>query len=198
MHTYPLGEYMRYIDVGDWDSVADLMLSSEAKLAKAGADLIICPDNTIHQAFDRVIEKALLPWLHIAEVVAEEAARQNYRRAGLLGTLYLMEGPVYSSKLARRGIEYLTPNHDERQRANHIIFNDLVNGRFTKESQEYLITVIERLKNQGCDSVILGCTEIPLVINPKNSPLPVVDSTRLLAQKALEHSIGKSCSTMWR
>jgi len=189
MHTHPLGEYMRYVDVGDWDSVANLMLSSEAKLVSAGANFIICPDNTIHQAFDQVIEKASLPWLHIAEVVAEEAARLNYRRAGLLGTRYLMEGPVYSSKLARRGIEYLIPNPDERRHVNQIIFNELVNGRFTNDSQEYLIAVIERLKNQGCDSVILGCTEIPLIVTTENSPLPVLDSTRLLARAAVNSAL---------
>jgi aspartate racemase len=185
MHTHPLCEYMQYVEVGDWDSVANLMLSSEAKLAKAGADFIICPDNTIHQAFTEVAGKASLPWLHIAEVVTEEAVKQKYGRAGLLGTRYLMEGPVYSSKLARRGIECLTPNHEERQRVNRIIFDELVNGRFTKGSKEYLIAVIERLENQGCDSVILGCTEIPLIINAENSPLPVLDSTRLLARAAL-------------
>ena len=186
MHTHPLREYMRYIDVGDWHRVADLMLSSEAKLAKAGADFIICPDNTIHQAFNQIVEKASLPWLHIAEVVAEEAAQRSYRRAGLLGTRYLMEGPVYFSKLARRGIDCLTPNRDERQRVNDIIFNELVNGRFSKESEEYLVAAIHDLKNQGCDSVILGCTEIPLVISAENSPLPILDSTRLLARAALK------------
>ena len=189
MHTHPVGEYMRYVDAGDWNGVADLMLSSEATLEKAGADFIICPDNTIHQAFDRVIEKASLPWLHIAEVVAEEAARQNHVQVGLLGTRYLMEGPVYPPRLTRRGIKYLVPCADERQRINQIIFNELVNGRFMKESQEYLITVIKHLKNQGCDSVILGCTEIPLIITAENSPIPVLDSTRLLARATLKSAL---------
>ena len=145
MHTYPLREYMRHIEVDDWDGVAELMLSSAEKLARAGADFIICPDNTIHQAFDRVVEKSSLPWLHIAEEVAAEAARRNYRRLGILGTRYLMEGPVYPTKLAARKIDHLVPDTNERRRINEIIFDELVNGRFTAESRRYFNEVIVRL-----------------------------------------------------
>lgn len=190
MHTHPLSEYMRYIEVGDWDGVAELMVSSGEKVAKAGADFIICPDNTIHQAFERVVEKSSLPWLHIAEEVAREAARQNYRLLGLLGTRYLMEGPVYPAKLAAMGIEHMLPETHERERINEIIFEELVNGRFTAESRGYFTKIIDRLKNQGCDAVVLGCTEIPLLVSPEDSPLPTLDSTRLLARAALKRATG--------
>ena len=126
MHTHPLSEYMRYIEVGNWDHVADLMLSSAEKVAKAGADFIICPDNTIHQAFDRVIKKSPLPWLHIAEVIAAEAASKNRRCVGVLGTHYLMEDPVYPTKLAAVNIEPMIPTRNERERINQIIFDQLV------------------------------------------------------------------------
>jgi aspartate racemase len=193
MHTFPLGWYERYIEMGDWDAVGNLMLRSAEKVAKAGADFIICPDNTIHQAFDRVIKKSRLPWLHIAEVVATEAARQNYRCVGVLGTRYLMEGPVYSAKLAARGIEHLIPTPTERKRINRIIFDELVKGQSNVNSRVYFTKVIDRLKSQGCDAVILGCTEIPLLISQEDSSLPTLDSTRLLARAALKRAI-----TPWR
>lgn len=188
MHTYPLGEYMRFIELGDWDGVANLMLSSAEKIARAGADFIICPDNTIHQAFDRVIKKSPLPWLHIAEEVAEEAARCNYRRLGVLGTRFLMEGPVYRTKLTAKGIEHLVPEMNERERINEIIFQELVNARFTTSSRDYFNEVIGRLKKRGCDAVVLGCTEIPLLITEENFPLPLLDSTRILARAALRRA----------
>jgi len=188
MHTYPLREYMRHIEVDSWDGVAELMLSSAEKLARVGADFIICPDNTIHQAFDRVVDKSSLPWLHIAEEVASEAARRNYRRLGILGTRYLMEGPVYPTKLAARKIDHLVPDTNERRRINEIIFDELVNGRFTAESRRYFNEVIDRLKDQGCDAAVLACTEIPLLLTEDDSSLPTLDSTRILARAALRRA----------
>lgn len=188
MHTYPFREYMRHIEVGGWDGVAELMLSSTEKMARAGADFIICPDNTIHQAFDLVVNKSSLPWLHIAEEVAAEAARRNYRRLGILGTRYLMEGPVYPTKLAARKIDHLVPDTNERQRINEVIFDELVNGRFTPQSRRYFNEVIDRLKDQGCDAAVLACTEIPLLLTEGDSSLPTLDSTRILARAALKRA----------
>ena len=190
MHTHPLNEYMRHIEAGNWDSVANLMLSSTEKVAKAGADFIICPDNTIHQAFDRVIKKSPLPWLHIAEIVAAEAARKNYKCVGMLGTRYLMEGPVYPTKLAAVNIEHLIPTTNERERINQIISNQLVKGQFTTKSRAYFTKVIDQMRNRGCDAVVLGCTEIPLLISQEDSSLPTLDSTRLLAMAALRRAKG--------
>ncbi|HUV79791.1 MAG TPA: amino acid racemase [Candidatus Bathyarchaeia archaeon] len=192
MHTHPLSEYMRYIEVGDWNRVADLMLSSAEKVAKAGADFAICPDNTIHQAFDLVVKKSPIPWLHIAEEVAAEAKRQNYKCLGVLGTQYLMEGPVYLTKLAAVGIEHKIPEVQARERINAIIFDELINGRFTAESRAYFTTIINQLKNQGCNAVVLGCTEIPLLVTQKDAPLPILDSTRLLARAALRKATGST------
>lgn len=190
MHTFPLSEYVRYIEVGDWESIASLMLSSVTKVAKAGADFAICPDNTIHQAFDLVVEKSPIPWLHIAEEVAAEAKGQNYKCLGVLGTRFLMEGPVYPAKLAAMGIEHRVPEGKEQERINEIIFNELVYGRFSSEARAYFNQVIGRLKNQGCDAVVLGCTEVPLLVTRESSPLPILDSTRLLARAALKKATG--------
>ncbi|RLC60213.1 MAG: aspartate racemase [Chloroflexi bacterium] len=189
MHTFPLSEYMRYIKAGDWEGVASLMLSSAAKVARVGADFAICPDNTIHQAFDLVVEKSPIPWLHIAEEVAAEAKRQNYKCLGILGTRYLMEGPVYLTKLAAIDIEHMIPEAEDRKRINEIILSELVYGRFSTEARAYLSEVIGGLRKQGCDAVVLGCTEIPLLVTQEDSPLPTLDSTRLLARAALKRAL---------
>jgi len=190
MHTFPLSQYIRYFEAGDWQDIASLMLSSVAKVAKAGADFAICPDNTIHQAFDLVVKKSPIPWLHIAEEVAAEAKRQNYKCLGVLGTRFLMEGTVYTTKLAAVSIEHRIPEVNDRERINEIIFNELVYGCFSSEARACFNEVIGRLKNEGCDAVVLGCTEIPLLVTQESSPLPTLDSTKLLARAALKEATG--------
>jgi aspartate racemase len=192
MHTFPLSAYMEPIYRDRWDEVGEMMLASARKLQEAGANFLICPDNTVHQGLDLVRARSPLPWLHIAEVVAENAVRAGYKRVGLTGTKYLMEGPVYPSKLASRGVEIHLPKPAERTRINSIIFDDLVYGRFRNEDLFYFQQVIESMKRAGCEAVILGCTEIPLLVSPEESPLPTLDSTRLLARAALKYAVGAS------
>ncbi len=189
MHTFCLSKYMQYIESDDWKGVSTLMLSSAEKLAKIGADFVICPDNTIHQALDFIIEKSPVPWLHIAEEVAKVAKVQNYKCIGILGTRFLMEGPVYSTKLNDIGIEHKIPDAKDREHINDIIFNELVYGNILSVSHNYFNEVIKKLKEDGCDAVVLGCTEIPLIVTPESSPLPTLDSTRLLARAALKKAI---------
>src|SRR5574337_727234 len=185
MHTHSLADYMRCIYADDWQGVADLMLSSAEKLARIGADFLICPDNTIHRAFELVAPRSPRPWLHIVEEVAAEARRNHYRRLGVLGTRYTMEGPVYPAKLADAGIEYAVPGAEERQRIDQIIMDELVYARFTPQSLSYFLEAIGRLTAVGCDAVVLGCTEIPLLVTPETSPLPTLDSTRILSRAAV-------------
>ncbi len=189
IHTFSLADYMRYIEADDWENVAGLMLASVKKVAAAGAEFAICPDNTIHQAFEIFIDKSPIPWLHIAGVVADEAWRHRYQRLGILGTRFLMEGPVYPEKLDAAGIKHLIPEKVDRERINSVILDELVAGVFTEESRSYFTGVIGWLKDRGCDAVVLGCTEIPLIVTQESSPLPVLDSTRLLARAALKKAI---------
>ncbi|HVS32856.1 MAG TPA: amino acid racemase [Thermoanaerobaculia bacterium] len=189
MHTHSLGEYMKCIYRGDWQGVGELMLSSAGKLARTGADFLICPDNTVHQALPFVESRSPLPWLHIAGVVADHARERGFRRVGLTGTRYLVESEVYPEKLERRGIEYVRPDEIERVEINRIIFEELVYGVFKPEAVAYFQRVIGRMRDEGCDSVVLGCTEIPLIMNDANSPLPALDSTRLLARAALRRAV---------
>jgi aspartate racemase len=189
LHSYPLSDYMEHIDRGRWDGVARLMLSSAEKLAGAGADFLICPDNTLHIVLPEVRARSPLPWLHIGEVVAEEAKRLGYRRLGVTGTRYTMEGPVYPSVLGAAGLDHRVPGREARERIDRIIFDELVNGRFTVESLAFFQAAIAALGEQGCDAVVLGCTEIPLLVAPEASPLPTLDSTRLLARAAVERAL---------
>lgn len=188
LHSHSLAEYEAFLENGDLDGVAGLMLSSAEKLARAGADFLICPDNTIHQAFEPVASRSPLPFLHIAEVVRDEAVRRGFRKLGLTGTKWLVESDVYPEKLKKRGVEWILPTPDERSEINRIIMTELVEGVFKPESVEYFREVIEKMKVAGCDAVILGCTEIPLILNDSNSPIPTLDSTRLLARAALRRA----------
>jgi aspartate racemase len=185
LHTPSLALYVDCLNRGDLQGVAALMLASAHKLAAMGADFLICPDNTIHQAFALVAPHSPLPWLHIAEVVAEEAASRGFKRIGITGTRWLVDSEVYPEKFTARGLDYLRPSHAERDEISRIIMDELVAGVFKPESVAYFQQVMTRMKNQGCDAVVLGCTEIPLIMNDANSPLPTLDSTRLLARAAL-------------
>jgi aspartate racemase len=189
MHTHSLAEYVEFLDRGDLQGVGDLMLSSAGKLASIGADFLICPDNTIHQAFSYVEPRSPRPWLHIAEVVAAEAAERGYRRLGLTGTRWLVDSEVYPEKLAARHLDCVRPTDAERDETNRIIMDELVYGVFKPEGISYYSQVFARMKDDGCDAVILGCTEIPLIMNDSNSPLPTLDSTRLLARAALRRAV---------
>jgi aspartate racemase len=188
MHTHSLANYMRHIERGDWAGVGELMLSSATTLSRAGAQLLICPDNTIHQALPWIERRLPRPWLHIAEVVAHEARERGYRRLGITGTRYLIDSEVYPQKLTAQGLEFLRPTPAERAEINRIIFEELVCGVFRPEAVSYFQRVIGRMRDEGCDAVVLGCTEIPLVMNDDNSPLPTLDSTRLLARAALRRA----------
>ncbi len=192
IHSHSLAEYVKCLDRNDWQGVGELMLSSANKLAQIGADFLICPDNTIHQALPYVQSRSPLPWLHIAEVVAATAVERGFKYLGLTGTRWLVDSNVYPEKLEARGLEYERPSTAERDEINRIIMDELVCGVFKPDAVAYHQEVIARMKDQGCDAVVLGCTEIPLIMNDENSPLPTLDSTRLLARAALRRAVQRA------
>jgi aspartate racemase len=149
----------------------------------------------VHQALPHFESRSPRPWLHIAEVVATEAAARGFRTLALTGTRWLVESEVYPDKLRARGLEYLRPERQERDEINRIIMDELVYGVFKPEGVAYFQRVIARMKNEGADAVVLGCTEIPLIMNDANSPLPTLDSTRLLARAALHLATAKRPSS---
>ncbi len=195
MHSPSFARYAECMDRDDWHGVGEIMLDSANKLAAIGADFLIGPDNTFHQALPFIAARLPLPWLHIADVVADEAARRGFLRIGITGTRWLVESEVYPEKLALRGIDHVRANAEERAEMNRIIMDELVYGVFKPDSVAYFQRVIDGLKDRGCDAVVLGCTEIPLIINDANSALPTLDSTRLLAGAALRYACGTLVSS---
>lgn len=189
MHTLSLADYVKCLDAGDLQGVADLMLESAHKLKDIGADFLICPDNTIHQAFHLVKESSPLPWLHIADVVVQNAESRGFKRLGLTGTKWLVDSSVYDVACEKYGIALIKPDLNSRMEIGRIIMDELVKGDFLEESIKYFQSVVSSLAEQGCDAVIMGCTEIPLILNDGNSPLPTLDSNRLLAKAAIGTAI---------
>ncbi|MEM9554235.1 MAG: amino acid racemase [Acidobacteriota bacterium] len=189
MHTPPFAAYVDCLDRDDWEGVAELMLASGERLAAIGADFLICPDNTIHRALPLLAARSSRPWLHIAEVVAGEADRRGFRRLGLTGTRWLVDSEVYPKKLRANGLDFVRPEVADRDTAHRIIMDELVHGVFEPESIAEFEAIVGRLRAAGCDAVVLGCTEIPLILSDENSPLPTLDSTRLLARAALDRAL---------
>jgi aspartate racemase len=189
LHAASLADYVRCLEAGDLDGVAALMLASAHKLAAAGAEFLICPDNTIHQALPKVLPASPRPWLHIAEVVAAEAAARGFRRLGLTGTRWLVDSDVYPAALAARGLACVRPEPAQREAMNRLIMDELVLGLFRPATVAYFQEVVRSLQGRGCDAVVLGCTEIPLILSDENSALPTLDSTRLLARAALRRAL---------
>jgi aspartate racemase len=189
LHSFPLAQYMRFVSKLDWEGVAALLLASVEKVARAGADFAICPANTAHEAFELLKERSPIPCLHIVEVVAEAARNQSCSKLGLLGTRFLMEGRVYREVLGSRGIEVVIPDPDQRAHINTLIYDELVKGIVTTSTKEYFRAAVKELTSSGCDGVVMGCTEIPLVLRERDVEVPLFDSTRLLAKAALKEAL---------
>jgi aspartate racemase len=189
---------MHAYERGDYDAVRRLFEEDIRKLAAAGADFFICPDNTAHIALERPGESFAIPCLHIGEVVAEQALREGRRKIGILGTDFTMTGPVYPGALGRRGIDWAIPGEEDRKRIHAVIFDELCLGIFEDSSRGDYVEIIERLAGEGCDAVALVCTEIPLLITAEASPLPILDSTRLLARAAVDVALGERPMPGWR
>lgn len=189
MHSIPMAAWLPAFDANDYGEVGEFMLQSARIVADAGVDFAICPDNTCHLSWSYFIDRSPIPWLHIGEVVAAEARRHHWQKAALLGTRYTMTGPMYRNVFRRNGMDVLPPSEDDQKIVDDVIWQELVHGNFPESSRLRYNEVISRMKSRGCDCVILGCTEIPLLVRADDCPLPTLDSTRLLAKAAVKHAI---------
>jgi aspartate racemase len=194
----PLARNLAALERGDYGSVRATLSVSARRLAAAGADFFVCPDNTSHLALEQPGADLPLPGLHIAEVVADQAARDGRVRVGVLGTSHTMDGPIYPRAFAGRGIAAEVPVEEDRATLNQMIFDELVEGVFTESSRKECVRIIEGLAARGCDAVAMVCTEIPLLVPPDSSPVPALDSTRLLARAAFDVAAGRRPLPTWR
>jgi aspartate racemase len=190
LHSIAMAEWMPAFNAGDYRKVGEFMLKSAKVVAEAGADFAICPDNSCHLSWEYFIDRSPISWLHIGEVVANDAQRSGWKKPGLLGTRFTMNGPMYRDVFRRHSMEVLPPVPEDQQIIDDVIWSELVRGTFPETSRLRYNQVISRLKGEGCDCVILGCTEIPLLVRPDDCPLPTLDSTRLLAHAAVQHALG--------
>ena len=189
MHCFPVAHYLQHVSKLDWQGTAELLLESTAKVAQTGADFAICPANTAYEAFEFVEPRTPIPWLHIAEVVADAAQETGGSRIGILGTKFLMDGQAYPRTFSKRGLEVVLPEPYQREHINTLIFEELVQGTFKDSTRKYFIKAVDDLAEKGCDAVVMACTEIPLVLRPEDVEIPLLDSTRLLAKAALKEAL---------
>lgn len=192
LSAVPMALCMEGWERNDYALVARHLTRGVQLVADAGADFYVCPDNTAHLVLEQVAGVLPLPGLHIAQVVCHEIVRKGWRRVGLLGTKWTMDGSVYANALESHKLERLVPDEATRGRLNTAIFDELCQGIFTPETTTLFVGAIEQLKQRGAECVILGCTEIPIIITPENSPLPTLDSTRLLARYAVAEALHDS------
>lgn len=205
-HTYPdisldyigFGHHLRAWQAGDFDLVRAYFARSVARLAASGADFFVCPDNTAHLVLEEIEPDLPLPGIHIVGAVADTARTAGHRRVGVLGTVFTTGSALYSTWLGAVGIEVETPTPGDAERLDKIIFGELVNGGASEESRAWCVEVVRSLAERGCDAVALASTELPLLLAPEDSPLPVIDSTGVLADRALDVALARAPLPTWR
>lgn len=198
LSVLPMKPTLAAYEANDLAAVRAHLARTAQRLAAAGCDFFLCPDNTAHAALESPGPPLPLPGLHIAGIVASQARAEGRRRIALLGTNWTMTGPVYPAAFARAGLEMRVPDAAERKLVDDVIFDELCQGVLLDPSRDACVRIIERLAGEGCDAVALSCTELPLLVTPDVSPLPVLDSTRLLARAGVAVATGSSAIPTWR
>ena len=198
LSVLPMKPALAAYEAGDLVSVRAQLARTALRLADAGCDFFICPDNTAHAALELDGPPLPLPGLHIAELVAQQAKADGRACVGLLGTQWTMSGNVYPAAFERAGLAMKTPGSKDQKLVDDVIFDELCQGLLRDESRSEYLRIIDDLKRAGCDAVALGCTEIPLLVTPEVSPLPTLDSTRLLARSAVVVALGLAPKPAWR
>ena len=181
--------YIVWGDAGDWNSIAEDMIKAACALERAGAEFGIIATNTMHIVFDEVQSAVRIPFLHLIDATAEAIQAKGFSTVGLLGTRFTMNEPFYRERLAANGITAIVPAAADREEVNRVIYEELVRGRILDQSRERFTAIISSLNERGAQGVILGCTEIPLLVSGNDSSLPLFDTTAIHARKALEYAV---------
>jgi aspartate racemase len=188
LHNEPLALYIDAVREGDWHKVGDLLRRSAEILARCGAELCLTPDNAVQHGVHLAEAGSPIPWVMMPELVAKAVEADKRRVVGLIGTKMVTTGSTYQTHLGLRGIQVLAPEPDDAERVDEIIFKELIYGDIRPASQAVVLSIIRHLKERGCEGVILGCSEAPLLVTPENAPLPIYDAAELLAKGAVQRA----------
>ncbi len=191
LYSVDFKEIEEYQSSSNWAKSADVLSYAAQKLENAGADFIIICTNTMHKVYNKVQNSINIPILHIADLTAYELIKKGIKKVGLIGTKYTMEQDFYKSKLVEKGIEVVIPNYEDRTYINETIYNELCLGIVSEESKKVFLDIINKLKNSGAKAIILGCTEIGLLIKQEDINIPIFDTTIIHAEKAALYSIDR-------
>lgn len=190
MYSVDFGEVEPLMRVGDWDKIGDQVAQIAKRLESAGADCVLICTNTVHKVADRIEQAIGVPFIHIADAAGEEIVRRGLKNVGLLGTRYTMEEDFYGSRLNKRfGLSILVPAEGERVLVNQVIFDELCQGVIAQSSRKRFQEIIAELASRGAEGIVLGCTEIPLLISQEDSPVPLFDTTLMHALRAVDFAL---------
>lgn len=189
LYSVNFGEIKTLTQSDRWDEIEKIISDAAKKLEVAGANCILLGANTMHKIADEVQEAVNIPVIHVAEVVGHEIKKKNLSTVALLGTKYTMQFDFYRNKLAKLGITTIIPNKEDIEVVNDAIYNEMSKGNFFPETKEKYLTIINKLIQQGAEGIILGCTEIPILIKQNDCPVPVFDTTRIHSQAAVDYAL---------
>ena len=190
MYSVDFDEIEKLQHKGEWGKLTEIMVNTAQSIEKGGAEMLIICTNTMHLMFPDILQKINIPVLHIVDAVAEKIKTKGLKKVGLLGTRFTMEKDFYSGRLKEmHGIDVIIPNDEDMDLVHTIIFKELVLGKITDQSREAYKTIINKLVKEGAEGIILGCTEIPLLIKQKDADVPVFDTTQIHAEAAVKMAI---------
>ncbi len=187
MYSVEFNEIKKLQHAGEWSKLSKMMIAAAQRLERGGADFIVICTNTMHRMFPEMKASVSIPIIHIADATAEKIREKGLKKIALLGTNFTMTQDFYKGRLKEKHyLEVITPNEKDREVVHQIIYNELILGKIKDDSREKYKAIIQKLKEQRAEGVILGCTEIPLLIQQKDSPIPIFDTTLIHATKAVE------------
>ncbi|MFG6115662.1 aspartate/glutamate racemase family protein [Halobacillus sp. MO56] len=189
LYSVDFDEVERYQTEGDWKSAGEMLGKVARSLETAGADFIVICTNTMHKVIDRIVEEIQIPVLHIADATSNQIQKANMKKVGLLGTKYTMEQDFYKSRIEEKGIQVIVPDKEEINIVNQVIFEELCLGQTRQSSKDYYKKVIKNLIDEGAEGVILGCTEIGLLIKREDAAVPLFDTTEIHAMEAVKAAL---------
>lgn len=189
LYSVDFDEIESYQKTDDWEKAAGALIDAAASLEKAGADFIVLCTNTMHKVADKIQARVGIPLLHIADATAEEILIKNIKKIGLLGTRYTMEQDFYKSRLGEKGIRVIIPEEKDRAVIHRVIYEELCLGKILEESRDQFRRMMDELVTRGAEGIILGCTEIGLLVKKEDSKVPLFDTAYLHAVKAVEYAL---------